>query len=68
MKDFCEHRAKTYAFLIDEFNDIDYKKHGIINKKAKGAKKYVIQNQIIFNDYIKVLFDKGSLDKITTWL
>ena len=50
MREFCVHRAKTYAFLIDEFNDTDYKKHGIINKKAKGVEKCVIQNQIIFND------------------
>ena len=25
MSEFCAHRAKTYAVLIDEFNDVDYK-------------------------------------------
>ena len=63
MSEFCAHRAKTYAFLIDEFNDIDYEKRGIINKKAKGTKKCVIQNQIIFNDYVNVLFNKTPLIK-----
>ena len=63
MSEFCAHRAKTYVFLIDEFNDIDYEKRGIINKKAKGTKKCVIQNQIIFNDYVNVLFNKTPLIK-----
>ena len=56
-------RAKTYAFLIDEFNDIDYKKRGIINKKAKGTKKCVIQSQINFKGYINVLFNKVPMIK-----
>ena len=63
MSEFCAHRAKTYAFLIDEFNDIDYKKQGIINKKAKGAKKCVIPNQITFKDYVNVLFNKVPMIK-----
>ena len=63
MREFCAHRAKTYAFFIDGFNDNDYSKHGIINKKAKGTKKCVIENQIVFKDYINVLFDKVSLIK-----
>ena len=56
MSEFCAHVTKTYPFLVDKFNDDDYKKHGIINKKAKGTKKCVIQNQITFNDYVNVLF------------
>ena len=63
MSKFCAHRAKTYAFLIDDFTDYDYEKHGVINKKAKGTKKYVIQNQITFNDYVNVLFNKTKLIK-----
>ena len=63
MSEFCVHRAKTYAFLIDEFNDIDYKERGIINKKAKGTKKCVIQNQITFKDYFNVLFNKVPMIK-----
>ena len=61
MREFSGHRAKTYAFLIDGIND--YKKHGIINKKSKGTKKYVIQNQITFNDYVNVPFNKTKLIK-----
>ena len=63
MSEFCAHRAKTYASLADDFTDIDYEKHGIINKKAKGTKKCVIQNHITFNDYVNVLFDKTKLIK-----
>ena len=63
MIEFCAHRAKTCAFLIDEFNDIDYKERGIINKKAKGTKKYVIQSQITFKDYVNVLFNKVPMKK-----
>ena len=39
MSEYCAHRAKTYAFLIDGFNDNDYSKHDIVNKKAKGTNK-----------------------------
>ena len=59
MSKFCAHRAKTYAFLFDDFTDYDY----VINKKAKGTKKCVIQNQITFNDYVNVLFNKTKLIK-----
>ena len=61
MSEFFAHRAKTYAFLIDGFNDDVYEKRGVTNKKAKGTKKYVIQNQITFNDYINVIFNKTSI-------
>ena len=57
MSEFCALRSKAYAFLIDGFNDIDYEKHNIINKKAKGTKKYVIKNKITFNDYVNALFN-----------
>ena len=57
MSKFCALRSKAYAFLIDGFNDIDYEKHNIINKKAKGTKKCVIKNKITFNDYVNVLFN-----------
>ena len=59
MSKFCAHRAKTYAFSFDDFTDYDY----VINKKAKGTKKCVIQNQITFNDYVNVLFNKTKLIK-----
>ena len=43
MKEFCALRAKTYVQLINSFNDDDYDKKKIINKKAKGIKKCVIK-------------------------
>ena len=42
MEEFCALRAKTYAYLINGYNDDDYDKEKIINKKAKGTKKCVI--------------------------
>ena len=36
MSEFVALRAKTYSFLIDGYNDEDYEKNKIINKKAKG--------------------------------
>ena len=41
--EFCALRSKIYTFLIDGFNDEDYDKHDIANKKAKGAKKCVVK-------------------------
>ena len=35
MEEFCALRAKTYAYLINGYNDDDYDKKRIINKKAK---------------------------------
>ena len=61
MSEFCALRSKTYAFLIDRTND--YKRHGVINKNVKGTKKCVIQNQITFNEYVNVLFNKNKLIK-----
>ena len=40
IKKFCGPRAKTYAYLIDCYDD-DYDKNKSINKKAKGTKKSV---------------------------
>ena len=45
MTKFCDVRAKTYSFLIDEYTDDDYEKNKIINKKAKGTKKCVIKRE-----------------------
>ena len=43
MTEFCALRAKTYSFLIDGYDDDDYEKNKIINKKAKGTKKCVVK-------------------------
>ena len=46
IKSFCGPRAKTYAYLIDCYDDDDDDdddddENKIINKKAKGTKKNV---------------------------
>ena len=38
MCEFCALRAKTYAYLINGYNDDDYDKEKTINKKAKERK------------------------------
>ena len=38
MEEFCALRAKTYAYLISGYNDDDYDKEIIINKKPKEQK------------------------------
>ena len=43
MKEFCALREKTYAQLINSYNDDDYDKKKIKNEKAKGTKKCVIK-------------------------
>ena len=52
MEEFCALKAKTYAYLINCYNDDDYDKEKIINKKAKGTKKCVIKCRLMFEDYI----------------
>ena len=56
MAKFVTLRAKTYSFLIDEYTDDDYEKNKIINKKAKGTKKFVIKREILFNNCLDSLF------------
>ena len=55
MSKFCTLRAKTYAFLIDEYADDDYEKNKIINEKAKGTKKCVLKRDILFNNHVDSL-------------
>ena len=38
MEEFCALRAKTDKYLLNGYNDNDYDKEKIINKKAKGTK------------------------------
>ena len=57
MSEFVALRAKTYAYLIDGYNDEDYEKNNIINKKAKGTKKCVIKRELMFENYIDSLFN-----------
>ena len=54
MSEFCAHRAKTYAYKLDNNDEV---------KKAKGTKKCVIQNQLTFKNYVNVLFNKTPMIK-----
>ena len=54
MSEFCVHRAKTYAYKLDNNDEV---------KKAKGTKKCVIQNQLTFKDYVNVRFNKVRMIK-----
>ena len=51
MIEFLALRAKAYTFLIDCYDDDDYDKNKIINKKAKGKNKCVIKRELTFKNY-----------------
>ena len=53
-------RLKTYAYLIDGYYD-DYEKNKIINKKAKGTKKCVIKQKLMFENYKGCLFNNKTI-------
>ena len=57
MKEFVALKTKAYEYLIDGYNDDDYDKYKIINKKAKGIKKCVIKRELMFENYEDSLFD-----------
>ena len=52
MKEFCAPRSKTYAYLIDD--DIEH-------KKAKGTKKYIIKQDIMFGNYTDCLLNNRNI-------
>ena len=58
MTEFCALRAKTHSFLLDEYTDADYEKNKIINKKAKGTKKYIVKRESLYLKTIKTLCSK----------
>ena len=49
--EFVALRAKTYEFSKDCYDDNDYEKNNVINKKAKGTKKCVIKRELTFKNY-----------------
>ena len=53
--------AKIYAYLINGYNDDDYDKEKIINKKAKGTKKCVIKRRLMFENYKDFLFNDKTI-------
>ena len=52
---------KTYAYLINGYNDVDYDKKKIINKKAKGTKKCVIIRRLMFENDIDYLSNNKNI-------
>ena len=62
VKEFCIPRAKTYAYLIDGYDD-DYDKTQITNKKAKETKKCIIKPELMFENYKDCLFNDGAILK-----
>ena len=63
MIEFIALRAKTYAYLIDGYNDEDYEKNKIINIKAKGTKKCIIKRKLMFDNCKESLFDNKVILK-----
>ena len=61
-------RAKTYAYLKDvddddDDDDDDDEKNKIINKKAKGTKKFVIKCRLTFENYKDCLFNDKTIQR-----
>ena len=54
-------RPKTYAYLIDGYDDDDYEKNKIINKKTKDTKKCVIKQKLMFENYKNCLFNNKTV-------
>ena len=48
MKEFCAHRVKTYAYLMDDRSK---------KKKAKETKKYVIKRGLMVQNYTGCLLN-----------
>ena len=57
MKEFVAFRAKTYAYLTDDYDDDDYDENRIINEKIKGTKICVIKRELMFENYKDCLFN-----------
>ena len=64
IKEFIALRAKTYAYLIDYYDDDDYDKNNIVNKKPKGTKKCIIKREIMFEHYKDCLFNSKTIIKL----
>ena len=54
-------RAETYAYLIGDYDEDDDEKNKIANKKAKGPKKCVIKEKLMFENYKDCLFNNKTV-------
>ena len=55
--------AKIYAYLVNGYNNDDYDKEKIKNKKAKGIKQCVIKHKTMFENYTDSLFNNKIILK-----
>ena len=49
---------------MNDYNNDDYDKNKIINKKAKGTKKCVIKRELMFKNYTDSLFNNEIMLKL----
>ena len=63
MEVFVEIGAKIYAYLVNGYNNDDYDKEKIKNKKAKAAKKCVIKRRLMIENYTDCLFNDKIIVK-----
>ena len=63
LKELVALRPKTYAYLIDGY-DNDCNKNKIINKKSKGTKTCLIRRDLMFENYKDCLFNGEVILKI----
>ena len=63
MTEFVALREKAYVYLIYGYNDDDYDKNKITNKKAKGTKKCIIERELMFKNYKDSLFNNKIILK-----
>ena len=54
-------RPKTYAYLMDGYSNDDYEKNKVINKKAKGTKKCIIKQKLMFENYKDCFFNNKTI-------
>ena len=54
-------RPKACAYLIEGYDNDDYEKNKIINKKAKGTKRCVIKQNIMFENYKDCFFNNETI-------
>ena len=63
MTDVVALRPKTYAYLVDGYDDDNYEKNKVTNKRAKGTKMCIIKQKLMFESYKACLFDNKTIYK-----
>ena len=64
MIEFVALRANTCSYLTDGYNDENYEKNKILNKKAKGTKKSITKRELKFDNFKESLFDDKIISKM----